>query len=253
MIQSATDDKAFWKSTLGAESNIGIGAAENVSSNHRDERFQEQAMDEGITVGGAMSANVSVSDSIVTLPPEEWVEAYGDYLFNYAVSRLRDNDAAEEVVQETLLAGIRAQSQFARHGSQRGWLMAIMKRKIIDFVRRRTKYGRDSETRPNADATDDLFKANGFWKKGAATWSAIPEGDMEASELWKIVSECLKGLPDGQADVFALSVLEELETEQICSDLGITANNLWVRLHRARLRLAVCVGAKWNVEPNDVG
>ena len=195
-----------------------------------------------------MNADTYMTDPCVTFPPEEWVEAYGDYLFSYALSRLRDNNAAEEVVQETLLAGIRAQSQFAGKGSQRGWLMGIIKRKIIDFVRRRDKYARDSETRAGLDATDDLFEENGFWKKGAATWSAIPDGDMEASELWEIVSECLKGLPDGQADVFVLSVMEEMETDQICSDLGITATNLWVRLHRARLRLAVCVGAKWNDE-----
>ncbi|WP_077027495.1 sigma-70 family RNA polymerase sigma factor [Fuerstiella marisgermanici] len=182
------------------------------------------------------------------LPPDQWVGAYGDYLFRYAVSRLRDQNAAEEVVQETLLAGIRFQSQFAGKGSQRGWLMGILKRKIIDFVRRRDKHARDSKANPNADATDELFKENGFWKKGVATWSAVPDGNLESSELWEIVAECLKHLPDGQADAFVLSVLEEMDSDRICEALEITDTNLWVRLHRARLRLAVCVGSKWNDE-----
>ena len=198
-----------------------------------------------------MNGSISATDSEVTLPPDGWVEAYGDYLFRYALSRLRDTDAAEEVVQETMLAGVRAQSQFAGKGSQRGWLMGILKRKIIDFVRRRNKYARDGETTADSDATDDLFKKNGFWKKGVATWSTVPDGSLETSELWEIVAECLKHLPDGQADVFVLSVLEEIESEQICNDLGITATNLWVRLHRARLRLAVCVGGKWNGDSDE--
>lgn len=40
------------------------------------------------------------------LDPESWVDQYGDYLYRYAVSRLRDPTAAEEVLQETFLAGV---------------------------------------------------------------------------------------------------------------------------------------------------
>lgn len=194
-----------------------------------------------------MNANNPITDAPL-LPPDQWVEAYGDYLFGYAASRLRDQNAAEEVVQETLLAGIRFQAQFTGKGSQRGWLMGILKRKIIDFIRRREKHTRDSEVSGGGDATDDLFKENGFWKKGVTTWSAVPDGNLESSELWEIVAECLKHLPNGQADAFVLSVLEEMDSDDICKALKITDTNLWVRLHRARLRLAVCVGGKWNDE-----
>lgn len=194
-----------------------------------------------------MNAHNPVTDA-GTLPPDQWVEAYGDYLFRYAASRLRDQNAAEEVVQETLLAGIKFQAQFTGKGSQRGWLMGILKRKIVDFVRRREKHARDSRANTDADATGELFKENGFWKKGVTTWSSIPDGNLESSELWEIVAECLKHLPDGQADAFVLSVLEEMDSDRICKALKITDKNLWVRLHRARLRLAVCVGSKWNDE-----
>jgi RNA polymerase sigma-70 factor (ECF subfamily) len=65
-------------------------------------------------------------------------------------------------------------------------------------------------------------------------------------ELWQVVRECLRNLPQGQADVFTLSVMEEMDTDEICSELDITPANLWVRMHRARLGLARCVGARWH-------
>jgi RNA polymerase sigma-70 factor (ECF subfamily) len=72
-----------------------------------------------------------------------------------------------------------------------------------------------------------------------------PDRAMQARELWQVVRACLSSLPQGQADVFTLSVMEELESEEICRQLDISPSNLWVRLHRARLGLAKCVSAKW--------
>ena len=181
------------------------------------------------------------------LEPAEWVDAYGDYLYRYAQSRLRDANAAEEVVQETFLAGIRFESQFAGDGSQRGWLLGILKRKIIDNVRQRSRSARDSEGDLESDPTGNLFDERGFWNKGAATWSSVPECNLESAELWQIVRSCLRQLPSGQANAFVLSVMEEIDSEQVCNELEISSSNLWVRLHRARVGLSRCVGRKWNL------
>ncbi len=178
-----------------------------------------------------------------TVEPEFWVDQYGDYLYRYAYSRLRDTNSAEEVVQETFLAGIRNQTQFAGRGSQRGWLLGILKRKIIDFVRRRNKHDRASGF-DDPDPSVQLFDENGNWRKDILPAS---EGEraIESRELWDVVQDCLSFLPSGQADVFVLSVMEEMDSQQICKELNITPSNLWVRLHRARLGLAKCVGARW--------
>lgn len=180
-----------------------------------------------------------------TREPTEWVEAYGDYLYRYAFSRLRDGNAAEEAVQETFLAGIRFIDQFSGDGSQRAWLLGILKRKIVDHVRQRMRYDRDGAGDADADLTEQLFDEKGFWNPGTAPWSNSPDSPLEAEELWAIVQNCLETLPKGQADVFVLSVMEELAGEEICNELEITPSNLWVRLHRARLGLARCVGSRW--------
>ena len=180
--------------------------------------------------------------------PTRWVDDYGDYLFRYANSRLRDANAAEEVVQETFLAGVRYVEQYAGRGSEQGWLLGILKRKIIDYVRKRSKENLTSPYEDENDPTSQLFDAMGNWKPGAINWSPAPEQKIEMEELWSVVQGCLKTLPKGQADVFTLSVMEEMDSEEICKELGISSSNLWVRMHRARLGLAKCVGSKWQID-----
>lgn len=184
------------------------------------------------------------------LNPETWVKEYGDYLYGYAYSRMRDANAAEEVLQETLLAGVRYSGQYSGKGSVRGWLIAILKRKIIDYFRARKKHsgaslGNDEDA---FDPSSVLFDQQGNWKPGTFKWAPSPEKNLEMSELSGIVQSCLKGIPQGQADVFVLSVMEEMDSEAICEQLSISASNLWVRMHRARLGLAKCVSEKWDGE-----
>ena len=189
----------------------------------------------------------SESDSN-SVDPQNWVDRYGDYLFRYAKSRLRDTNSAEEVVQETFLAGVRYAEQFSGRGTEQAWLLGILKRKIIDFVRRRVKQNRAGAYEDEHDPSAQLFDAMGNWKPGAIKWAADPGQKLEMDELWGVVRDCLKTLPQGQADVFVLSVLEEMESDRICEELEITPSNLWVRMHRARLGLAACVGNRWQTQ-----
>jgi RNA polymerase sigma-70 factor (ECF subfamily) len=183
-------------------------------------------------------------DSTPRVNPEQWVDDYGDYLFRYAVSRLRDENAAEEVVQETFLAGVRFQDRYTGEGAERAWLLGILKRKLVDHVRRRTRYDRDGSYEGSNDPSEKMFDQNGNWKRGAFP-SSTPEMQVESAEVWGVVKGCLEHIPRGQADVFVLSVMEDMPSEEICQELGITPSNLWVRLHRARLALAQCVGSRW--------
>lgn len=181
------------------------------------------------------------------IDPSIWVDEYGDYLFRYAKSRLRDPNAAEEVVQETFLAGVRYSEQFAGKSSELGWLTGILKRKIIDYVRVRNKHNRASAYEDEHDPSAQLFDNLGNWKPGALNWSPSPGEKIELEELKGVVKSCLATLPKTQADVFVLSVMEEMDSDKICQELDITPQNMWVRMHRARLGLAKCVGSKWQV------
>ena len=191
--------------------------------------------------------NLERTEANLALDPSTWVDQYGDYLYRYAYSRLRDANAAEEVVQETFLAGVRYAEQFSGRGTEQAWLLGILKRKIIDFIRKRVRQREVTSSEEEHDPSSMLFDAQGNWKPGAMGWSPPPQQNLEMQELWGVVKNCLASLPASQADVFVLSVMEEMDSKDICDELGISSSNFWVRMHRARLGLAKCVGTKWQI------
>ena len=183
------------------------------------------------------------------LAPEEWVDAYGDALFAYALTRLRDRLEAEEAVQETFLSGISHWSQVRGESRQIGWLMGILKRKIIDLMRVRYKLSAQfqAEAKGNSDRED--------WGENFddADWLAnIPDIDsnnpVEMSELWQVLEDCLSRLPQQQADAFTLTVLDQLEAAAAAEILSVSLAALRVRVHRARVGLARCVSKKWELD-----
>ncbi|MGB9689011.1 sigma-70 family RNA polymerase sigma factor [Thermogutta sp.] len=169
--------------------------------------------------------------------PAEWVDQYGDVLFRFALSRLRDPDAAEEVVQETFVAALRARHQYSGEGSERAWLTGICRRKIVDYIRRRNRPDAATGGEQDNDPSAEFFDAKGNWRFDPRIMGGRPEAAMEREEFWEAFRSCLKRLPQRQADVFMLREFDELSGDQICKELGITSSNLWVLLHRARLRL----------------
>ncbi len=84
--------------------------------------------------------------------PGRWLDEHGDYLFKYASFRLRDDNAAEDAVQETFLAALKAYEKFEGRGSERTWLVGILKHKIIDHIRkaqREAPIGEDVDEGPD--------------------------------------------------------------------------------------------------------
>ncbi len=181
------------------------------------------------------------------LNPSAWVDEYGDYLYAYAQSRLRDASAAEEVVQETFLAALKHVDQYAGAGAERAWLLGILKRKIIDFIRARKRTVNVTSDESH-DITETLFDRKGNWSKAVRDGGYQPLDSFERGEFWEILEKCLQTLPTRQADVFVLREMEEKTTEEISKELEITSSNLWVLLHRARLRLSTCMKSRWNQE-----
>lgn len=178
------------------------------------------------------------------LNPTAWVDDYGDYLYRYAISRLRNSEASEEVVQETFLAALKHVHQYQAKGTERAWLLGILKRKIIDFIRDRSRTKSLSEE-DLKDLPDTFFDQKGNWQKEARSTGFAPLCSLERKDFWRILQGCLDKLPTRQADVFVLREMNEQSTEVICDELEISASNLWVLLHRARLQLAQCMKNCW--------
>jgi RNA polymerase sigma-70 factor (ECF subfamily) len=174
-----------------------------------------------------------------------------DYLVRFARAHLRDPARAEDVVQETLLAAMENRAGFSGKAQLRTWLTGILKHKIIDVFRRQKRdapgAGAD-DLGPEADeAFADLYFDAGredHWRSAPPAWGD-PERSLEQKRFWEVFDACSKQMPAQTARVFLMRELMGLETEEICKELGITPNNCWVLLYRARMNLRQCLEARW--------
>jgi RNA polymerase sigma-70 factor (ECF subfamily) len=188
------------------------------------------------------------------MEPRAWLERHGDYLYRFAVARVRRADVAEDLVQETLLAAWKGRAEFAGQASERTWLTAILKRKVIDWLRRQVRERLCETAAPDRFAAD-LFTRRGAWRKPPGRWDRDdPAGPLDREEFWAALSACLDKLPPRFHEAFVLRYLDEAAGDEVCRELGLTPANLWVVLHRARLRMWWCLSRNWfGEEPHGGG
>lgn len=183
------------------------------------------------------------------LDPDRWIDDHGDYLFRYAMFRLRNREAAEDAVQESLLAAVQAHNQYQHRSSERTWLVGILRHKIVDHLRRSNRY-LAIETDGEADFEAVCFqmegKFTGHWRaEYAPTQNLRCDEILEQKDFLMTLDRCLRVLPQRMATVFVLKEIDGLSCEEICESLNLSKSNLWVLLHRARLQLRHLLEKEW--------
>ena len=195
-----------------------------------------------------LATNAQTDAPLETTNPGQWVDAHGDYLFNFAVGQLRDPSVAEDLVQETFLAAFKARARFAGNSSERTWLVGILRHKIYDHLRhtcRERAVRVDSEpTRRDEEAWDDAV----LWIHDLAAESESPSRRLELAEFRSNLELALGKLPPRLAQVFQLYAVEERPNREVCQTLNISESNLWVMLHRARTQLREQLTDWWNAD-----
>src|SRR6266508_4735212 len=121
-----------------------------------------------------------------------WVDLHGDYLYKYAIFRLRDSSAAEDAVQETFLAALKAYRNFEGRGSERTWLVGILKHKITDHFRRSTREAPIGEGEDDGPEHAEFFTRTDEWEHHWNTnyaptdWHATPAQLVEQGDFWRV-------------------------------------------------------------------
>jgi RNA polymerase sigma-70 factor, ECF subfamily len=173
------------------------------------------------------------------------LERHRPYLLRFALLQLRDRSAAEDAVQDTLLAALQGASRFAGQSSVRTWLVGILKHKIIDGIRKTAR--EQPVERSGEDGAEDFdafFSDDGHFAEPPGEW-ASPERSLEERRFFEALERCLQSLPRNTASAFTMRELMGLETEEICKELGISTSNCWVMLYRARMSLRACLEQTW--------
>ena len=178
------------------------------------------------------------------------IESHRGYLVRYALSQLRDQQLAEEAVQEALLAALEGIGGFDGRSTLRTWLTSILRFKVIDIQRRlvadRARVDFDEERLVDEHEAwlDEMFDETGHWRSPPQAWND-PEAALEQRRFWEAFEKCLGGLPATASRVFFKREVLGEETPAICSAEGITSSNCWVILHRARIALRMCLERNW--------
>ncbi len=178
--------------------------------------------------------------------PHDWLNEHGDYLYRFALVRLRDTHLAEDAVQETLLAAIQSRS-YEGKSAPRTWLTGILKHKIIDLIRKqsREKPSEDlSQTVADEGAVNEFFDESGHWADKPQAWAA-PDDELEQKQFLVILQGCMDRLPKKLSRLFLMREILEDDNQAICKELDISPTNAWVMLYRARMGLRKCLELHW--------
>lgn len=187
-------------------------------------------------------------------PSQEWIESVRQQMLAFAFNQLNDHHLAEDAVQESLMAALQHRDQFKGQASFKSWVFAILKNKMVDYMRKNSKYTALSDlssTQDNEDhLLDTLFDQSGHWHKDSIphafnqSW-CNPEAHVHADSFWQVLETCLTHLPSEQARAFLMREYLELATDDICQQLAISHSHYYVLMHRAKLRLQTCLSLRW--------
>jgi len=180
------------------------------------------------------------------MPLSDQLAEHRPYLLRFARLQLRNDTWAEDAVSETLLAALAKPQSFANRSQLRTWLVGILKHKVIDLLRqRRREVVLDVAPGGEDDAMEALlFQSDGHYASQPADWGD-PEQELASRQFFAVLEACADRLPPAQGRVFLMREWLELSSEEICKELALTPTNLYVQLHRARMRLRECLELQW--------
>ncbi|TMB22840.1 MAG: sigma-70 family RNA polymerase sigma factor [Deltaproteobacteria bacterium] len=160
------------------------------------------------------------------------VRQHGGRMLATARRLLRDDDEAEDAVQEAFVSAARAIDGFAGDSKLSTWLHRIVVNTALMRLR--------SRRRRREEPIDDLlprFDADGHHAEGVVGWETPSDVLLERRQTRAMVRRCIDELPERYRTVILLRDIEEMDTEETAHSIGSTPNAVKIRLHRARQAL----------------
>lgn len=145
-----------------------------------------------------------------------WVNQYGDDLRGYLWSRVRDEDLAEDLLQEVFLRAWRGSDRFVEQGEDRAYLFAIAHRLLRDRWRQRSQ--RPSHLDASSDVVDEQ--------------AIEPRQHWEQIEQEELMLVALDELSEQEQSVLMLRYFGGLGFKEIASTTGNPMNTVLSHAHR---------------------
>ena len=169
------------------------------------------------------------------------------YLLRFARLQLRNDAWADDAVSETLLAALSNPQSFGNRSQLKTWLVGILKHKVIDILRKQVRevsWVGDGDENEGDELDKISFKKDGHFTDTPCEWGN-PHESLEQQQFFAVLDACIERLPPAQGRLFLMREWLELSSAEVCKELMMTPTNLYVQLHRARLRLQECLNINW--------
>lgn len=180
--------------------------------------------------------------------PLNWVANYADYLYGYAITRINDEESARDLVQDTFLAALERVGRFEGRSSEKTWLTAILKNKLIDVYRKKSSgLNRGGQEMKLEEETTFFEEEDGHWKEEhqPKAFGIETVDPLQGKEFEIVLQKCIQKLPALWIAVFTMKHFDDEETDAICSELKVSQSNFWVIIHRAKVNLRACLQKTW--------
>lgn len=183
----------------------------------------------------------------LSVNPQKWVDKHADYLYAYAITRINDEEVVRDLVQETFLAALEALPEFEGKSTERTWLTAILKYKIIDTYRKKSRQGIKVPLGINEERVEYFDPDLNNWKKEhwPAPFGVEDQDPLHNKELNNVLQDCMKKLPPLWLTIFTMKHMDDSSKDVICDELKLSESNFWVIIHRAKVSLRSCLQKRW--------
>jgi len=158
----------------------------------------------------------------------ELVERYQGRVFALTKRILKDDDEAEDALQETFLSAFRGLKNFKQEARFSTWIFRVASNAALMRLRKR-RLDTVSLERPTDEEDGPALEL--------ADWGKTPEEELLDRETKDVMDKAIAELPPDYAAVFQLRDVEGLSNEDAAEALGTSVAATKSRLHRARLFL----------------
>lgn len=183
----------------------------------------------------------SCASATGSMDPHYWVKRYAEYLHDFAIRRINHEDQAKDLVQDTFLSGLENIGNFKGLCTEKTWLTAILRNKIIDVYRKRSSGSITSKDIIKAEwEHQDFFDiSNGQPKvSNFPIIACLDEADpIVNKELAVGLQRCIQKLPTLWLSVFSMKYIDDRSTKSICNELKVTPSYCWTIIHRSKVSL----------------
>lgn len=145
----------------------------------------------------------------------DWFESYSDDLYLFIRNKINNHSVAQDIMQDTFVAALKNVHTFKEQSSPKSWLMAIAKRKIIDYFRSYATVFISEESAEEADPEELHMLDNPVFVSK--------------------YNRALASLPRQWRKILTARYIDGKKAEEICNEYAISKENYWQIMHRAKL------------------